>query len=48
MPNETGQYSIVVEIDNEERNIAPGKAAKLIVPEKRMKDTIIVPTDQRC
>src|SRR5699024_8880825 len=44
MPNEAGQYPIAVELDNEDRNIAPGMAAKLIVPDKRMKDTIIIPT----
>lgn len=45
MPNETGQYSVIVEIDNEERYLAPGETAKLMIPEKKLKDTIIVPTD---
>lgn len=45
MPNETGQYPILVEIDNEERTILPGMTTKLIVPDKRVKDTIIIPTD---
>jgi|SRR5690625_3534546 len=45
MPNETGQFPISMEIDNEERDILPGKTAKLIISDKRVKDTIIVPTE---
>lgn len=45
MPNDTGQYPINIEIDNEDKDILPGMAAKLTMKEQRLKDTLIVPTE---
>lgn len=44
MPNETGQYEIVVELDNKERDILLGDVAQLLIKDVRVKDAIIVPT----
>jgi len=44
MPNETGQYPVVVEIDNEDRDISPGMTAKMMIADQRVKDAIIIPT----
>ena len=45
LPNETGQYQIDLEIENEDRNILPGMTAKINVEDKRINDTVIIPTE---
>lgn len=45
MPNETGQFTVTLHIDNEDDAISPGEIAKVSIPEKRVKKTTIVPTD---
>src|SRR5699024_1810642 len=45
MPNESGQYPIDVEIDNEEGTILPGMTVSLQMKEVKVEDTIIVPTE---
>ncbi|WP_099159433.1 efflux RND transporter periplasmic adaptor subunit [Virgibacillus ndiopensis] len=45
MPNDTGLYSVEATINNEDAEILPGLVAVLHVPEQKVKDTIIVPTE---
>jgi len=45
IPNETGQYTIILELDNEDEKIDLGEVADVIIPETRVKDTIIIPTE---
>ncbi|WP_188456640.1 efflux RND transporter periplasmic adaptor subunit [Virgibacillus oceani] len=45
LPNETGLYSIEAAMDNEDAEILPGSFAVLHVPEQKVKDAIIVPTE---
>ncbi len=44
MPNDTGQYPITAEITNEDNTLLPGATAILTMSDKRVKDTIIIPT----
>lgn len=44
MPNEQGQYSIIAEIENDAGEVLPGAVAQLILTDKKVKNTIIVPT----
>ncbi|WP_249260810.1 efflux RND transporter periplasmic adaptor subunit [Virgibacillus pantothenticus] len=44
VPNDTGLYPIQAEVSNKETELLPGMIAQLLVPETRIKDTIIVPT----
>src|SRR5699024_9031209 len=45
IPNETGQYTIILELDNEDEKMDLGEVADVIIPETRVKDTIIIPTE---
>jgi len=45
MPNEAGQFIAKLEVDNEDDSIMPGEIAKISIPEKRVKKTLIVPTE---
>ncbi|WP_068673736.1 efflux RND transporter periplasmic adaptor subunit [Oceanobacillus sp. Castelsardo] len=44
LPNETGLYSVIATVDNEEREILPGVVADIRIPEKKMESAILVPT----
>jgi len=43
LPNEQGQYSVIAKVDNEQE-ILPGAVAQLIITDKKVKDTTLVPT----
>lgn len=45
MPGETGLFSIQAKVDNKDEDILPGSVVKLKVPTKRVKDSLIVPTE---
>lgn len=45
LPNETGQFTIEAEINNEDREILPGMIAEIVLTDKRVADTIIVPSE---
>lgn len=45
MPNEAGQYAIELQIANEDEKILPGIPAEMTLQDKRVQDTIIVPTE---
>ncbi|TFJ92226.1 efflux RND transporter periplasmic adaptor subunit [Lentibacillus salicampi] len=45
MPDDTGLYPIEAEVSNEDDNILPGVVAAVNVPEKRVEDTILLPTE---
>lgn len=45
LPNDSGQYPLHVEVNNEEGKLLPGVAAKLEATDKKVKDILIVPTD---
>jgi len=45
VPNETGQYAIDLEFDNQDGDVLPGIPAKLLLTDKTVKDTNIVPTE---
>jgi len=45
VPNETGQYAVQLELDNEDEDILPGVPAEVLLAEKKVKDTKIVPTE---
>lgn len=45
MPDDTGLYPVEAEIGNEEGNIKTGVVASMNVPENRVKDSIILPTE---
>lgn len=45
LPNETGQYTIELELDNEDSKVLAGVPAKVILAEKKVKQTKIVPTE---
>lgn len=45
LPNETGQFIVEAELDNEKRAITPGAVGQIVVTEERVKDTLIVPTE---
>ncbi|WP_249869293.1 efflux RND transporter periplasmic adaptor subunit [Oceanobacillus saliphilus] len=44
MPDETGLYPIEATVENEESEILPGLIAVLNIPEKKIEDSILVPT----
>lgn len=44
LPNDSGQYEVKVEFDNEERLLSPGDVVELEIVEERIKDTLFVPT----
>jgi len=43
LPNEQGQYSVIAKVDNEQE-VLPGAVAQLIITDKKVKDTTLVPT----
>lgn len=45
MPGETGLYEVEAVIDNKDNDILPGMIAVMQVPEKRVKEAMIVPTE---
>src|SRR5699024_2360097 len=45
MPDDTGLYPVEAEIGNDEGNIKTGVVASMNVPENRVKDSIILPTE---
>lgn len=45
MPGDTGLYPIEATVKNKESEILPGMVATMAVPEKKLKDVIIVPTE---
>src|SRR5690625_1476241 len=45
MPGDTGLYSVQAKVDNEDEDILPGSILKLKVPTKRVKDSLLVPTE---
>lgn len=45
LPDDSGQYPLHIEIDNKDKEILPGVAIKLEATDKKVKDTLIVPTD---
>ncbi|RYG71622.1 efflux RND transporter periplasmic adaptor subunit [Lentibacillus lipolyticus] len=44
MPDDTGLYPVEAEVEQDEEEMLPGMTAVMHVPEKRVNDTIIVPT----
>lgn len=44
LPDDTGLYPVEATFDNQDGDFVSGVVAKLSVPEKKVKDTIIVPT----
>jgi membrane fusion protein, multidrug efflux system len=44
LANETGLYSVIATVDNEEREILPGVVADIHIPEKKVESAILVPT----
>src|SRR5690625_2875116 len=44
LPNDQGQFTVEAEIDNDEGAILPGAVAQLMITDKKVKDTILVPT----
>src|SRR5690625_329556 len=45
IPGETGLYSVEGVVENADDQLIPGLVVKTSVPEKRIKDTIVVPTE---
>ncbi|MBM7601255.1 multidrug efflux pump subunit AcrA (membrane-fusion protein) [Virgibacillus halotolerans] len=45
MPDDTGLYPIKATAENKDKAILPGMVATILVPEKRVKDAMIVPTE---
>ncbi|WP_106496095.1 efflux RND transporter periplasmic adaptor subunit [Lentibacillus sp. Marseille-P4043] len=45
LPNDTGLYPVEATIDNDDDAFLPGVVAELQIPEKKVKDAIIVPTE---
>lgn len=45
LPNESGQFVIEAKLDNKDEDILPGMNVKLILSDKRVKDTLIIPTE---
>lgn len=45
VPNETGQFAVELEMDNKEHDVLPGMPAKLLLADKKVKDTKIIPTE---
>ncbi|WP_404455745.1 efflux RND transporter periplasmic adaptor subunit [Virgibacillus necropolis] len=45
LPNETGMYPIEAKIPNDDNNFLPGMVAEISVPENKIKDALIVPTE---
>lgn len=45
MPDDTGLFPVEATIDNDDENMLPGEVAKLTVPEQKIKDALIVPTE---
>src|SRR5699024_2077359 len=45
MPDETGMYTVAAELEEEDLDILPGSVAEVHIPEKRVKDAIILPTE---
>lgn len=45
MPDDTGLYPIEATVKNKDAKILPGMVAKMTVPEKKLKDVIIIPTE---
>lgn len=45
MPGETGLFSVKAKVNNEDATILPGTVMKLNVPTKRVKDSLLVPTE---
>lgn len=44
MPGESGQFTIEAEMDNEKEKLTPGMTGKVVIADKKVKDTLIVPT----
>lgn len=44
LPGETGLYTVVATIENEERDISPGVVADVRIPEKKVESALLVPT----
>ncbi|SES87571.1 RND family efflux transporter, MFP subunit [Oceanobacillus limi] len=44
MPNDSGMYSVIATVDNEDEAILTGLVAKMDIPISRVKDTVLVPT----
>src|SRR5699024_9659236 len=44
VPGESGQFTIEAEIDNEKEKLTPGMTGKVALTDKKVKDTLIVPT----
>lgn len=45
IPDDTGLYPIEGTVDNKDEKILPGMVAKVTIPEKKVKDTIVLPTE---
>ena len=45
LPNDAGQFDVVVTFNNEKTKLAAGDVVKLEVVEDRVKDTLVIPTD---
>ena len=45
LPDDTGLYPIEATVENEDKDILAGMIATMIVPQKKLKDVIIVPTE---
>lgn len=44
LPGESGQFTIEAEIDNKDEKLSPGMTGKVLITDKKVKDTLIVPT----
>lgn len=45
MPDDTGLYPVEAEVDNDDGDILSGMVATMVLPEKRVKEAIILPTE---
>lgn len=45
LPNESGQYNVTAQLENEKGNILPGASAEVILKEVREKNAILIPTE---
>lgn len=45
LPNDTGLYTVETTIKNKDRQILPGMVGKIILPEKKTADVLLLPTE---
>src|SRR5690625_7256925 len=45
IPDDTGLYPIEGIVDNKDKKLLPGMVAKVTIPQNKVKDAIVVPTE---